>query len=58
MTAEELADVAYLRRVRDLTDRLYSRSGVALYGVDRGDTWSGRLAAGPAAFELVAAGTG
>jgi hypothetical protein len=55
VTAEELANVAYLRRARD---RVYSPSGVATYEVDRGDTWSGRLDAGPAAFELVAAGTG
>lgn len=58
MTAEELANVAHLRRARDLMDRGNSRSDVATYEVDRGDTWSGRLDAGPAAFELVAAGTG
>ena len=58
MTAEELANVARLRRARDLMDRVYSRSGVATYEVDRGDTWSGRLDAGPASFELVTAGTG
>lgn len=58
MTAEELANVAYLRRARDLRHRVYSRSGAASCEVDRGDTWSGRLDAGPAAFELVTAGTG
>lgn len=58
MTAEELASVAYLRRARELIDRVYSRSGVATYEVDRGDTWSGRVDAGPAGFELVKAGTG
>ena len=58
MTAEELANVAYRRRARDLMDRVYSRSGVAGYEVERGGTWAGRLDAGPAAFELVTAGTG
>ena len=58
MTAEELANVAHLRRARDLMDRVYSHLGVATCEVDRGDTWSGRLDAGPAALELVAAGTG
>lgn len=58
MTAEELANVAHLRRARDPLYHVNSRSGVATYDVDRGDSWSGHLDAGPAAFELVAAGTG
>ena len=56
--AEELANAAYLRRARDLMDRVCSCSGVATYEADRGDTWSERIDACAPAFELVTARTG